>query len=257
MADTVTTNYNLTKPEVGASKDSWGAKLNANMDKIDTQLKTQADAAGGLANAVVRHDVDQGLGAAAKQMARSNIGAASDDSWSTQPIGVPIPVFDHIVGVTVPPTDKAYRYVKLTASDPYNAGVLTGETITGVAPNLVAGATVALAGSPLNGRVVPLINTERRFIRAGAAGTREAGQNLAHSHGGATGNAGAHSHTYNRTTIQSATLWGSTEPIRAVEGSYTVVSTSTAPDHYHTIFSDGGTDNRPSNIGATYYMRIK
>lgn len=42
MADSYTPNYNLTKPEVGASTDTWGTKSNANWDIVDSLVAPKA-----------------------------------------------------------------------------------------------------------------------------------------------------------------------------------------------------------------------
>ncbi|MFF3703887.1 phage tail protein [Pseudomonas qingdaonensis] len=113
------------------------------------------------------------LGAANFQIANTlfvanTINALLTDPWALQPIGVPIPILS---GAAQPPTNRAYRYVKLSAGDPYNDGVLFEETVSGEAPLLSARARISLTiGSPIGGNSVQLLNTERRYIRPGQSG---------------------------------------------------------------------------------------
>ncbi len=66
MADTTTTNLLLTKPEVGASTDTWGTKINTDLDTIDGLFDT------GPALKVAKG----GTGATAAAGARTNLGLA-------------------------------------------------------------------------------------------------------------------------------------------------------------------------------------
>lgn len=163
------------------------------------------------------------------------------NGWAVQPLGVPVGVLDNLTGVTAPPTNDSYRYIKLTASDAYNAGVLASESVSGSAPLVLATAVISLVGSPLNGQTVSLINTERRVLRAGSAGTLEQDALQDHRHPQYSTVSGSNTGGGVNGVAASGSLTGYTGgPIENYGGAPRVAN-----------------ETRVKSIGVTYYMRIK
>ena len=181
--------------------------------------------------------------------------------YASFPIGVPFALWDHMVAAIIPDNLGDVKFIKLTANDAYNDGLLINEVVSGSAPLVEAEAEIAVG--PLTGQVVPLINTEQRFLRAGASGTKQMDQMQRIT--GVLGHAGG---GYNRgQTVASGTL-----PVGAFTGDHEssiAINTTTGSatgcrsvnfnsgdslDARASATTDGET--RPKNITATYYMRV-
>ena len=231
------------------------------------------DIASGMSQVIVRSGVAPWLGSQnANGFKITNLGTGSNpgdavtyaqlleivaDPWALQPIGAFV-AYDAGEALTPPPKNKAYRYVLLTAAQTgvgaYNEGILTSETVTGTDPTISATAVVSLVGSPFNGKTIRLINTERRFLRPGVAGTLEDSQNLAHTH--ATTEA-PHSHGIG----QNLPLAGADADRGSGSSLFSIDTASIDPNTEGavtglTINSSGGTEARPRSLGVVYYRRI-
>jgi hypothetical protein len=99
------------------------------------------------------------------------VAITNNREFTGTPVGGTISLPTHLLGIVEPPLNASFRYIKLTAGESgtgeYNESVLTGETVTGTAPLLVATAVINLSNSPINGLTINLLNSEGRHIRPG------------------------------------------------------------------------------------------
>lgn len=276
MPDVYTPELNLVKPEVGGSLDTWGEKLNSNMDILDTWVAESESAR-----------------SAAEAKAAQLTGMIAAFLSQSAPAG-----WLELNGQVISRTTYAGLWAFAQASGLLDAAEATKER---------------LHFGPGDGSTTfSLPNVQGVFFRAldrnygldpdRAAGSYQAPQNLAHNHGGITTSGGIHSHTasigdggyhghggvtdsqgYHRHAVTGANItegdYGDYFDMSSAEdrvrteyteydGAHThnvtvhgggvhshTVTVYNSAEHAHTLASDGGSEARPSNVAVLYCIR--
>lgn len=197
MADTNTTNLNLVKPEVGASSDTWGTKINSDLDAIDglfdagPVLKVAKGGTGASTASGARTNL--GLGGLAvlnavgsTEITDGSVGTAelASGAVTTAKIGDGQVTTAKIANLAV--TTAEIGDGQVTTAKIANLAVTTAElassavTTTKIADNAVSGSKIAM-GSDAQGDILYYNGTDYARLAAGTSGqvlqTRGSGAN--------------------------------------------------------------------------------
>lgn len=165
-----------------------------------------------------------------------------------------IPIGMELAFDTPPPTDDPrFRFVKLTYNDAYNTGLLTSQTLSGSAPELLATAVISSELSPINGQTIDMINTTGAFVRPSTvAGIITSSSNKLHNHtdrnayGGQPGGNPAAASAFAKNFYNPDAYLFEVPPSGVWGGASSGLAST----------SSGDSESRPYNISRVFYKRI-
>jgi hypothetical protein len=252
MADKINTNYKLIEPEVGASQDNWGEKLNDNWNKIDSllhgdsyediNLNTVSQIQPNLVGGAWEIDGTPVTSTASELNYLSGLNGSVQDNLDLKaPLASPaltgIPTAPTAATATDTTQIATTEFVKqVIAEMVYPVGsIYVNATSTENPATLLGFGTWVEHGS---GRVLVGQNTgDSSFDTLGETGGQKDAVIVSHSHTGTTNTTGSHTHSSNASVLvnlsEGAYADGSSRALRNLSQIM-----NPAGDHSHTLTTD-------------------